>query len=266
MKKTAAVIMAMLLLCSCVPNVLRVKEKLKKEVPAPKKEAVVEKTKEPREISSLDGKIIVVDPGHGLFSGGRQEAIAPGISQTKPAFVSGTSGKNQTEEQLNLAVSLKLKEALEKCGATVYMTRDTHQTERSNIDRAQFANDLGADISVKIHANGSSNTSAQGVLMLIPGNQYIKDNQLITESRKAGTYILEAVVGSTGAANCGLSVRNDMTGFNWSTVPVVLLEMGFMTNPREDALLETEEYQDKIVSGVVEGLEKYFNEQSPSGE
>ena len=49
-----------------------------------------------------------------------------------------------------------------------------------------------------------------------------------------------------------------MTGFNWSKVPVVLLEMGFMTNPEEDAKMETDEYREKIVSGIVNGLIKYF--------
>ncbi len=256
MKRIIAVFTAAVLLCSCNINPLF---KEKKEKPAETEKAVQKaETVKEEPVSPLSGKIIVVDPGHGLFSKGRQEKIAPTSSETKPAFVSGTSGKNQTEEQLNLAVGLKLRAALEEKGAIVHMTRETHQTELSNIDRAQFANNLSADISVKIHADGSGNSSAHGVSMLIPGSQYIKDSQLIDESRRAGTLILEEFVKQTGAVDRGLSVRNDMTGFNWSTVPVVLLEMGFMSNPTEDALMETDEYQDKMVSGVVAGLERYF--------
>ena len=216
------------------------------------------KDKKKEKASALSGKIIVVDAGHGLSKNSGQEAIAPGSSQTKPKFVSGTSGKNQTEEQLNLAVALKLEAALKKKGAVVHMTRETHETTRSNIDRATFANDLGADISVKLHADGSENTSVKGVLMLVPGGQYIKDKNVITKSDTAGKRVLEAVVDATGAVNRGVSVRNDMTGFNWSTVPVILLEMGVMTNPEEDALLETGKYQDKIVAGIINGLELYF--------
>lgn len=208
--------------------------------------------------SYLSGKIIVIDPGHGLFSNGYQEAVAPGSSQTKPAFVSGTAGKNQTEEELNLAVALRLKEELEKRGAVVHMTRETHQTELSNIGRAQFANELGADISVKIHADGSENSSLKGISMLIPGSQYVSDSNLILQSDTAGKLVLEAVIESTGAIDRGVVARNDMTGFNWSTVPVILLEMGFMTNSEEDALMETDEYQNKIVNGIVNGLENYF--------
>ena len=51
-----------------------------------------------------------------------------------------------------------------------------------------------------------------------------------------------------------------MTGFNWSKVPVILVEMGFMSNPGEDRLMETEDYQTKMVNGIVNGLERYFSE------
>ena len=237
-----------------------------------KKKAQVEKTKEevvhetalgdvqpPKEEKSpLFGKIIVVDPGHGINSYTKQEPIAPGSSQMKAAFVSGTSGKNQTEEQLNLAVGIKLRDALEEKGATVHMTRTTHECNVSNVDRAQMANDLGADIALRIHADGSNNSSAHGVSVLVPGNTYIKDEDMVSLSKKAGNLVLNAFVEETGAVNRGISVRNDMTGFNWSTVPVILVEMGFMSNPEEDRLMETEDYQNKMVSGIVNGLERYF--------
>lgn len=233
------------------------------EVPATPEETVTEpvKEEEPEEpvvISSLLGKVIVVDPGHGINSYSKQEPVAPGSSQMKAAFVSGTSGANQTEEQLNLAVGLKLKTALEEKGATVYMTRETHECDVSNVDRAQMANELNADIAVRIHADGSANSSAHGVSVLVPGNQYIKNSELISESRNAGESVLAAFVEATGASNRGISVRNDMTGFNWSEVPVILVEMGFMTNPEEDKLMETEDYQNKMVAGIVNGLEKHF--------
>lgn len=206
----------------------------------------------------LYGKVIVIDPGHGVTSVSRKETIAPGSGETKPAFVSGTRGANQTEEELNLSVAFKLRDALQALDATVYMTREVHECEVSNIDRAVFANDLQADISVKLHADGNNSSSAKGVSVLVPGGKYITDEYVITESRKAADLVLEEFVNSTGANNRGISVRNDMTGFNWSSVPVILVEMGFMTNPEEDALMETEEYQWKMVEGITKGLIRYF--------
>lgn len=239
-------------------------EKQQEEKPQEKpKENTAEKQTEPakepeKPKPELEGKVIVVDAGHGKNSSNKKEAIAPGSNETKPAFVSGTRGKNQTEEELNLILALKLQAQLEKEGATVHMTRTGHETEKSNIDRAKFANDLKADLSVKIHADGIENSSTHGVSVLVPGNKYVKDG-VVSESRKAGECILKAFVASTGAADRGISVRNDMTGFNWSEVPVIIVEVGFMTNPEEDKLMETEEYQNKMVSGMVSGIKEYFN-------
>ena len=209
-------------------------------------------------IGELSNKVIVIDAGHGINSYNKQEAIAPNTSETKAAFASGTKGINQTEEQLNLIIALKLQTELEKTGAKIYMTRITHESDMTNIDRAQFANDLNADLSVKIHADGVDNSSTHGVSVLVPGTQYIKDNYIITESRKAGECVLEEFVNKTGAYNRGISVRNDLTGFNWTTVPIILIEMGFMTNPDEDKMMESNDYQDKMVQGIVDGMKKYF--------
>lgn len=214
--------------------------------------------KNEEEVGLLNKKIVVIDAGHGINSYNKQEQIAPSSSETKNAFASGTAGKNQTEEQLNLDIALKLQDALKTEGAVVYMTRTTHECDMTNIDRAEFANELNADISVKIHADGNANSSVRGVSVLVPGNQYIKDTKILENSRIAGELVLENYVNQTGAVNRGISVRNDLTGFNWTKVPVILVEVGFMTNPEEDKIMETEDYQNKMVSGIVLGLKQYF--------
>lgn len=229
------------------------------ETVSEKHETVSEKVQEVKKNeSSLCGKIIVIDAGHGINSYNKQELIAPNSSKTKIAFVSGTSGVNQTEEQLNLSVALKLQKVLEDKGAIVHMTRSEHECDMTNVERAVFANELNADISVKIHADGNNSSSVHGVSVLVPGTQYITDNNVIEKSKVAGELILDAFVKETGAANRGISIRNDLTGFNWTKIPIVLVEMGFMTNPEEDKQMETEEYQDKMVQGIASGLEKYF--------
>ncbi len=205
----------------------------------------------------LESKVIVIDAGHGKNSFNKQEPIAPGSSTTKIAFADGTRGKNQTEEQLNLKVAKKLQTLLEDLGAEVHMTRTEHESDMTNVDRAEFANNLNADLSVKIHADGSESSSAKGISMLVPSREYVSE-EVYEASYKAGSIILEEVVVATGGANRGVVKRNDLTGFNWSKVTIILLEMGFMTNPEEDALLETEEYQDKVAQGLANGVVKYF--------
>ena len=226
---------------------------------APTQESSSEKSTENIEkIYNVTGKCIVIDAGHGISSYNKQEAVAPNASETKIAFSYGTSGANQTEEQLNLSVALKLRSILEEMGAEIHMTRTEHESDMTNIDRAELANSLNADLTVRIHADGNENKSIHGVSVLVPGTQYIADSDLIEKSRISAECVLDEFVKTTGANNRGIYVRNDLTGFNWSKVPVILIEMGFMTNSDEDKLMETEDYQNKIVQGIVNGLERYF--------
>ncbi|MBE7024266.1 MAG: N-acetylmuramoyl-L-alanine amidase [Ruminococcaceae bacterium] len=235
-----------------------IEKKLSEKDVIPVQETAQEpKAEKPEVKPPLFGKVIVVDAGHGKNSFNKQEPIAPGSSTTKIAFADGTRGKNQTEEQLNLKVSKKLQELLLNLGAEVHMTRTEHESDMTNVDRAVFANDLNADLSVKIHADGNNSPSAKGISMLVPSNNYVPA-AVYEESAVAGAIILDEVVAATGGINRGVVKRNDLTGFNWSTVPIILLEMGFMTNPEEDALLETEAYQQKVAQGLANGIVKYF--------
>ena len=64
---------------------------------------------------------------------------------------------------------------------------------------------------------------------------------------------------STGSKNRGVSIVDNMTGLNWSKVPVTIVEMGFLSNPGEDRLLSSEDYQNKIVQGIVNGIGEYLS-------
>jgi len=216
------------------------------------------KTEQAEEKLILKGFTICVDAGHGIADYSKVEAVAPNSQETKPAFAAGTRGINQTEEQLNLKVAKKVEQKLKELGADVYMTRTEAKTDMRNIDRAEFANRLNADITIRIHADGSSNKNTRGISMLVPSNDYINNADLVEKSERAGKLILEEVIAQTGAVNRGIIKRSDLTGFNWSKVPVVLIEMGFMTNPEEDRLLESDEYQNKIAQGIVNGTIKYL--------
>jgi N-acetylmuramoyl-L-alanine amidase len=98
--------------------------------------------------------------------------------------------------------------------------------------------------------------------MLIPSAAHGNSGTMINRSRNAGLAILDRVVTNTEAVNRGIVERADLSGFNWSEIPVVLLETGFMTNPQEDILLNSGGYQDKIVRGIYEGLIIYFRDRS----
>lgn len=203
--------------------------------------------------------LVVIDPGHGDNSFEVMENIAPNSTEQKPGFAFGTRGvaTGVAERDLNLEISKKLNEALKAKGIKTAMTRETQESDMTNIARAEFGNELNADLSIKIHANGSESPSTKGAMMLVPSGKYIQDQEMVGRSRLAGKNILDAYIRHTGADSLGLIERDDITGFNWSRIPVVLVEMGFMTNPEEDLLMASPEYQEKIVNGIVEGVMDY---------
>ena len=151
-----------------------------------------------------------------------------------------------------------MRDALENLGAEVLMTREVSEITLTGIERCEIANQGGADVNIHIHADGVDNPSPSGVSVLVPAEGLLGTPSILNESVRLGQLMVDSVANETGARNRGISPRSDMSGFNFSEVPSVLIEMGFMTNPEEDALMETEEYQDKIVNGMVKALLQWY--------
>lgn len=205
----------------------------------------------------LAGMIVCIDPGHGITDAHGQEAVSPLSDEKKAAYVSGAEGDRITEEALNLQVALRLRDTLTGLGADVLLTRETNAATVSNIERAQMANRAGADCCIRIHADGIEDRSVHGVSVLVPAGDLLGTPAIVQPSRTLGQLMVDAVAAQTGASNRGLSERADLTGFNWSEVPCVLLEMGFLTNPDEEAAMLRPDYQEKIVAGIAQALQQW---------
>lgn len=206
-------------------------------------------------VGRLDGIIIGIDPGHQAQGNSDTEPVAPGSSEMKAKVASGTAGTSTgiAEYVTDLEISLKLRDALQALGCTVYMTRETHDVDISNMERAVMMNELGADLVLRLHCDGSTDSSANGIGMFV---RETGDAQ--QESEEAANVLLESMCESTGARARGVFLRDTYTGLNWSTVPCILVEMGFMSNPEEDEKLNDPAYQDLLVEGMVEGICRYF--------
>lgn len=217
---------------------------------------------QPAMAKKANEQVICIDPGHQLRGNNELEPVAPGSGTLKAKVSSGTTGvkTGKPEYVLTLEASLLLKEKLEAFGYTIVMTRDSHDVDVSNAERAQIGNDAQADLSVRIHADGDNSSKVQGISVLYP--QWTEANQSIYPLSKsaAGTILGEAVA-ATGAVSRGIVPRADLTGFNWSTVPSVLVEMGFMTNPAEDQKLSDPYYLDQLTEGIAVGINKSLSVQ-----
>lgn len=213
--------------------------------------------------SASSGHIVGVDPGHQSSSidMSAQEAIGPGATQTKARSTTGTQGtySGLAEYQLNLDVSLLLRDILLERGYTVIMTRTDNDTAISNQERAQLMTDQGAEIWIRIHANGSDDTETSGALALAPSasNPYVAE--LYESSSVLSQCVLNAYCSATGLANLGIQYNDEMTGINWSTIPVTILEMGFMTNQNDDLLMSDSSFQSIMAQGIADGIDDYFS-------
>jgi len=207
-----------------------------------------------------NGLIVAIDPGHQAVGNYNLEPVGPGATTQKAKVASGTRGVSTgvPEYRLNLDISLQLRDELIERGYTVVMIRETNDVNISNAERAKLATDAGADIFVRVHANGNENSSVRGMLMISTSRNNPFVSHLYADNRALSEAILEAMVAETGANNRGIVEMDDMSGSNWSTIPVTIIEMGFMTNAAEDELMQTADYQHKIVIGIANGIDNYF--------
>ena len=204
---------------------------------------------------------VAIDAGHQRRGNSEKEPIGPGSSTYKAKVASGTCGvaTGINEYELNLAVSLKVRDILEERGYDVYMIRETHDVNISNSERAKLAVQNGADILVRVHANGDSNQSVYGALTMAPSsrNTYLSGD-VVSKSQKLSQKMIAAFCKDTGAKNRDVIYTDSMSGINWSTIPVTIIELGFMSNPSEDRLMATEDYRNKMAQGIADGIDAYY--------
>ena len=205
-------------------------------------------------------RIVVIDPGHQRNGSSELEPLGPGSTEMKARVTDGTTGRytGLPEYELNLLIAQYLRTELEARGYQVVMTRESHDVDISNRERAQIAEEADGDIFVRIHANGSDDPSKEGAMTICMTNNSPYNPSLYKKSYALSEKILNALVKSTGCAREYVWETDSMSGINWATIPVTIVEVGYMTNEKEDYLLETPEYQRKVVLGIAYGIDEYF--------
>jgi N-acetylmuramoyl-L-alanine amidase len=192
--------------------------------------------------------LICLDPGHGTLPsvGAQTEPIGPGSKVVKIKDGGGAPG----EAPVALAIAQRTRTLLLARGYRVAMTRTTTGYRGGNIARAHFCNVRHAALMVRIHADGSTNTSAHGLSTLYPAQHHGWTDDIYAASLRAARVTQSALIRATGARDLGLVPRSGLTGFNWADVPAILVETGFMSNPHESALLRSSSYQEKVARGL----------------
>jgi len=186
----------------------------------------------------LAGLTIVVDPGHG-----GKDVGAVGSS--------GSYEKNST-----LPVGLYLADLLRQAGAKVVMTRTgdtspagTDYTELKDLQaRVKIANQIPADLYVSIHNDAFSNPEAGGVTTYISA-----DNPKAEEGRKLASAVQQELIKQVGLQDRKVKTANFYVIKN-TTMPAILVELGFISNPVEEKLITDPEFQKKSALGIYRGV------------
>lgn len=196
--------------------------------------------------AGLKNKVIAIDPGHGGTDPG-----AIGLARIM-------------EKTVNLAVALKVKDLLEKAGAKVLMTResdcDVFGPNSSAVDELKARTTVGnfrkADIFLSIHANSFVNRTVGGTATYY--YQKTQYDSMLAQNIQAG------VVQSAGLSNRGSFPANFYV-VKRTLMPAALVEMGFLSNPDEEKLLNDPVFQQKVAQGIVQGMERFFAQAARAG-
>lgn len=188
----------------------------------------------------LMGKIIYLDPGHG----GKDP---------------GSIYKNIYEKDINLQICLKLKDVLEKNGATVYMTRyDDYDLSSPNAarrkqsdlnNRVRLINDSRSDMYISIHLNAINSKKWHGAQVFY--------DDVNTENKKIAT-IMQDELKKFLNTDREISEISNMLLNRKVVIPGVLIEIGFLSNDNERYLLKQDNYQNKVAKVISNGIIKYF--------
>ena len=195
----------------------------------------------------VSSKVVIVDAGHGTPDEGAE------------------SSNGTTEAQINLKIALKLQTLLEQSGCTVILTRsdeneiydagsDTIREKKvSDLNnRVKIGNESSADIFVSIHLNKISQQQYSGWQTF-----YKKNNE---DSKNLAIAIQNNLNDAMQKENKRQPAQlNTIYLMKYVEIPITTVECGFLSNPEEEQLLQTDEYQDKLAWGIYNGIADYFN-------
>ena len=195
-------------------------------------------------------KTIFLDPGHG----GRD---------------SGAYYYNVAEKDLNMQVYRKLRKKLEELGYKVLTSRDSDIDVDFITERSRMVNKTNSDIFISIHFNatGSAYSKSSGIQTYSYSDEPDYPSKInpywhnhpdrMSESKRLAAAIHSSLLAETGAKDAGLLERS-FAVLRETAKPAVLLELGYMDNFAENQQIRDSHYQDKLVAGIVKGIQKYY--------
>ncbi|WP_245666864.1 N-acetylmuramoyl-L-alanine amidase [Actinomadura latina] len=217
--------------------------------------------------SSLDGKVIVIDPGHNGGNADHPSEINKQVkigNGSKACDTTGTeTGAGYAEHAFTWDVSNRLAKILRARGAKVALTRkDDKGVGPCITERAALGNELKADAALSIHADGAA-ASGHGFHIIEPIS-IGRNADMVSGSAKLGQALRDAYREGTGIpysnylGKNAIDRRDDLGGLNMSKVPKVFIECGNMQNKSDAAKLSSASFRQRIADSLAKGFERYL--------
>ena len=208
----------------------------------------------------LKGVKVCIDPGHQALQ------VHAGKVYQYPGSTKRVSGGDSTMAQgaatlrkesiAVLEISYRICRRLRELGAEVTMTRWEEDVSITNMERAEYANEQGADYFLRIHLNSSSEGTNNAVYVYGPSHSpYAQAVMPIEQYRDVAQTILDALKEATGVKGGIVRMSDQFVGTNWAKMTAFLIECGFLSTPANDWILTTDDYQEKIARGIVDGVQ-----------
>lgn len=191
-------------------------------------------TAEPTPDPAEEELLIVIDPGHGGWD-------------------NGCSRDGVLEKDVNLAISLMVVEKLQDKGYETMLIREDNETGIDKRDRVEVAKEAGAGVYVSIHQNSYGEEGKDNSVTGVETYYATTNEDSVTLAQLVQTYVAK----NTGARDRGIINNQSLVVIRENECPSCLVETGFLTNAKERQSLTTEEYQDKIASGIVQGIDEF---------
>lgn len=209
--------------------------------------------------------LVVVDPGHQARADPRPERVHPDRpDDLKARCAPGSRGAltRQEEHELTLDLSLRVQAALARLGGapSVRLTRTQPDVRLANRRRAEMANDCGADLFLRIHADGWRDRRGlvigwhHGPMAVVSPRAPLADDQGPGRARAAARVLLRHVATHFHGRNRGVRERSDLTGLNWAEMPALVLEVGSLGHPRQDLQLGRSSFRQRVAGSIALAL------------
>ncbi len=219
------------------PGTLRALEQLRRTVTGGSPSEQREEERLRRNGQTLTGRTIVLDPGHG----GADE---------------GVSGNGLFESEITYDLASRIEGRLGALGVTTYLTRN-QEAHPTDAERAQFANDVGAQVFVSLHHDAISNSSASGVACYFYGSSMPGRASRSAVGERLAELIVREVASRTDLVDCRTHPKS-WELLRLTRMPAVRVEPGYLSSPSDAARLATGEFRDALAEAVVAALQRLY--------